>query len=93
MHVDKYQLRTEEERTRFEFISEGPNGAVRKLVEFQQTLDPDVYNLAFGDKHPGRLPAGCPTPYATLMALKNKRIPKDASAPGRLPRGMFVAQK
>ena len=53
MHVDKYQLRSEEELSRFEFISEGPNGAVRKLIEFQQTLDLDVYNLAFGDKHAG----------------------------------------
>lgn len=34
MHVDKYQLQTEEELTRFEAISEGPAGAVRKLVEF-----------------------------------------------------------
>lgn len=52
MYVDKYQLKTEEGLTRFEFVSEGPKGAIRKLIEFQQTLDPDVYNLAFGDKHP-----------------------------------------
>ena len=53
MYVDRYQLKTEEELTRFEFISEGRNGAIRKLIEFQQTFDPDVYNLAFGDKHSG----------------------------------------
>ena len=52
MAVDKYQLKTEEQLTRFEFISEGPKGGIRKLIEFQQTFDPDVYNLAFGDKHP-----------------------------------------
>ncbi len=52
MHVDKYQLKSEEELTRFEFISEGPKGAIRKLIEFQRTTDPDTYNLAFGDKHP-----------------------------------------
>lgn len=27
-------------------------GAIRKLIEFQATTDPDVYNLAFGDKDP-----------------------------------------
>ena len=52
MHVDKYQLKTGEELNRFEFISEGPNGTVRKLLEFQRTFDSDVFNLAFGDKHP-----------------------------------------
>ena len=51
MHVDKYQLKAEEELTRFEFISEGPRGTFRKLIEFQGTFDPDVFNLAFGDKH------------------------------------------
>lgn len=49
MYVDKYQLKSEEELTRFEFISEGPKGAIRKLIEFQQTTDPETYNLAFGD--------------------------------------------
>lgn len=52
MNVDRYQLKSEEELTRFEFISEGPRGAIRKLIEFQQTTDPDIYNLAFGDKDP-----------------------------------------
>ena len=52
MYVDRYQLKTEEEFTRFAFISEGHKGAIRKLIEFQRTLDPNVYNLAFGDKHP-----------------------------------------
>ena len=51
MQVERYQLKTEEELTRFEFISEGPKGAVRKLIEFQRTFDEDVHNLAFGDKH------------------------------------------
>lgn len=52
MHLDKYQLKSEEEFTRFEFISEGSKGVIRKLIEFQRTTDPDTYNLAFGDKHP-----------------------------------------
>jgi hypothetical protein len=51
MYLDRYQLKTEQSFTRFEFISEGPNGAIRKLIEFQKTTEPDTYNLAFGDKH------------------------------------------
>lgn len=52
LYIEKYQLKAGEEFTRFEFISEGPKGAIRKLIEFQRTTEPDVYNLAFGDKHP-----------------------------------------
>ena len=52
MHLDKYPLKSEEKFTRFEFISEGTNGAIRKLIEFRRTTDPETYNLAFGDKHP-----------------------------------------
>ena len=52
MHVDKYHLKSEEELTRFEFISEVPKGAIRKLIEFQHTTESETYNLAFGDKHP-----------------------------------------
>lgn len=50
MYVEKYQLKSEVEFTRFEFISEGPRGAIRKLIEFQPTTDSEVFNLAFGDK-------------------------------------------
>jgi hypothetical protein len=52
MHIDKYQFKADEKFIRFEFISEGPKGAIRKFIEFQRTTEPDVYNLAFGDKHP-----------------------------------------
>jgi hypothetical protein len=51
MYVDKYQLKADEELIRFEFISEGHNGQIRKLIEIQRTFDPDVFNLAFGDKN------------------------------------------
>ncbi len=50
MKLPKYHLRAESKFTRFEFISEGNKGAIRKLIEFQATSDEDVYNLAFGDK-------------------------------------------
>ena len=50
MKLPKYHLKAESKFTRFEFISEGTKGAIRKLIEFQTTSDIDVYNLAFGDK-------------------------------------------
>ncbi len=50
MNVDKYALKTEESRKIFQFVSEGPKGAVKKLIQFQNTDDPNLYNLAFGDK-------------------------------------------
>ncbi len=52
MKVERYNLRSDTELTRFEFISEGPKGAIRKLIEFQETTDTGLYNLAFGDKDP-----------------------------------------
>lgn len=50
MNIDKYSLKAESSLTIFEFISEGPNGNIRKLIHFQETNEPTVYNLAFGDK-------------------------------------------
>ena len=52
MKTEKYHLKSESKFTRFEFISEGPKGAIRKLIEFQETTNPDVFNLAFGDLNP-----------------------------------------
>lgn len=49
MKIEKYHLKSNGKFTRFEFVSEGPKGAIRKLVEFQKTNNPEVYNLAFGD--------------------------------------------
>lgn len=37
----------------FEFNSEGPKGLIRKIIQFEQTNEPDVYNLAFGDLNSG----------------------------------------
>ncbi len=50
MNVEKYALKAEASLTVFEFISEGPNGPIRKLVQFQPTNEPQLYNLAFGDQ-------------------------------------------
>ena len=51
MKVDKYSIKAEGNFTVFEFISEGPKGAIRKIVQFQETNEPKLYNLAFGDKN------------------------------------------
>ncbi|MEO6455467.1 MAG: hypothetical protein ABIN97_15415 [Ginsengibacter sp.] len=52
MKLPKYHLKAESKFTRFEFISEGNKGTIRKLIEFQATSHENVYNLAFGDKDP-----------------------------------------
>ena len=52
MKVEKYHLKSESKFTRFQFVSEGPKGAIRKLIEFQETTNPQVFNLAFGDYNP-----------------------------------------
>lgn len=49
MKIEKYRLKSESQFTRFEFISEEHRGTIRKLIEFQETTNPDVFNLAFGD--------------------------------------------
>jgi len=51
MRVEQYHLKSDESLSVFEFISVGPKGAIRKIIHFQQTYTPGLYNLAFGDKH------------------------------------------
>ncbi len=50
MKVEKYHLKSDDTLTYFEFISVGPKGAIRKIIEFQATTNQGLYNLAFGDK-------------------------------------------
>jgi hypothetical protein len=52
MKVEKYHLKSDNTLTYFEFISVGSKGPIRKIIEFQATSTPGLYNLAFGDKHP-----------------------------------------
>jgi hypothetical protein len=33
----------------YEFVSFGPQGLIKKIVEFEETADRNVYNLAFGN--------------------------------------------
>lgn len=49
MKVEKYHLKSESTFTRFEFISEGSKEAIRKIIEFQETTNSQIFNLAFGD--------------------------------------------
>lgn len=50
MKIERYPLKAESSFTVFEFISEGPKGLIRKLIQFQLTNKPNLYNLAFSEK-------------------------------------------
>jgi hypothetical protein len=50
MKLANYPLAAEENLKTFEFISEGPNGLIRKMVQFTPTNLQGFYILAFGDK-------------------------------------------
>ena len=50
MKLPKYPLASSDKLMTFEFISEGTNGLIHKIVRYQPTNLKDVYNLAFGDK-------------------------------------------
>ena len=49
MKYDKYHIETSSSFLKFEFVSKGPNGDIRKQVIFRQTDHADVFNLGFGD--------------------------------------------
>jgi hypothetical protein len=49
MGYETYQLEITESVMIFEFISEGPKGAIKKRIHYQKTSIEDTYNLAFGD--------------------------------------------
>jgi len=51
MQLPKYPLASSDALTTFEFISEGPNGLIHKLIQYQRTNLKNIYNLAFGDKN------------------------------------------
>jgi len=48
MHLITYPLIANETHERYEFLSEGPNGTIKKVVIYQRIGD-GIYNLAFGD--------------------------------------------
>lgn len=50
MKLPKYQLKSTEKLSTFEFVSEGPKGFILKRIQFTLINKEEVYNLAFGDK-------------------------------------------
>lgn len=49
MDLPHYFLEFADNLNAFEFISDGPNGKIRKLIRYSKTNIDFVYNLAFGD--------------------------------------------
>jgi len=49
MKLERYELKAENTLTVFEFVSEGPKGKIRKLVQYSETNLKDFFNLGFGD--------------------------------------------
>ena len=49
MNKSKYLYKTEDKFTIYEFVSEGPKGSIKKMVEYTETATENVYNLGFGD--------------------------------------------
>ncbi|HEX4374075.1 MAG TPA: hypothetical protein VHZ50_12295 [Puia sp.] len=49
MQYEKYNdVATSSDKSEFQFQSEGPNGIIEMVVQFTQTNNPDIFNLAFG---------------------------------------------
>ncbi|MDD2345765.1 MAG: hypothetical protein PHY85_06435 [Bacteroidales bacterium] len=49
MNKPKYLYKSEDCLRVYEFISEGPKGLIKKMVQYTYTGTENVYNLAFGD--------------------------------------------
>jgi hypothetical protein len=45
MNLDKYPVISTNEHLTYEFLSEGPNGTIKKVVFFQEIYN-NLYNLA-----------------------------------------------
>ena len=52
MNLEKYDLKADEYFMSFEFLSEGVNGRIIKVIQYARIEHTDIYNLAFGDKDP-----------------------------------------
>lgn len=51
MHLERYQLKADEDLLFFEFISVGPKGRILKVIQFTLTNSEGIYNLALGDRN------------------------------------------
>ncbi len=47
MKLDRYELKVDDQLTTFNFLSEGPNGKIEKIVQFSLVNQNSLYNLAF----------------------------------------------
>ena len=50
MKLDRYELKSDDQLTTFDFLSEGPKGKIEKVVQFTLIYQDNLYNLAFGDR-------------------------------------------
>jgi hypothetical protein len=50
MMLPRYELKSDESLTVFEFVSIGRKGEISKIVQYSETNLKDFYNLGFGDK-------------------------------------------
>lgn len=48
MNQEKYSVIRYDDFLTYEFLSQGPKGAIKKLVSYQE-IDDNLFNLAFGD--------------------------------------------
>ncbi len=48
MNIERYSVVTDDEHLIYEFLSQGPNGTIKKVVSYLE-IDRNVFNLAFGD--------------------------------------------
>lgn len=51
MKLDRYELKSDDQLTTFEFLSEGPKGKIEKIIQFSLVNQDNLYNLAFGDRN------------------------------------------
>jgi hypothetical protein len=51
MKYEKYPIESDTEILLFEFTSIGPNGEVKKIVQYAETEIKGYFNLGFGDKN------------------------------------------
>ena len=50
MKLDRYELKSDDQLTTFNFLSEGSKGKIEKVVQFTLIYEDNLYNLAFGDR-------------------------------------------
>lgn len=51
MKLDRYELKADDQFTTFDFLSEGPNGKIEKIIQFSLVYQNNLFNLAFGDRN------------------------------------------